>query len=191
MLTLLAHHKLIDDREALVCVHLSLVLPLRVTDLPRRSLKDLLVRTRTNDLVTDLVNLDRVKSLMRTITQRRRYLAERDALRRTSHADAGVPEIIVDDTPGTPPATQDIAFTNRNSVNMSPFVDQDHSGALDYWDVRTSLADNPRSSRQQRLQRMRRTSDMSVMSADLGVRNTCVLCWRRGVGPCTDWRGIL
>ncbi|KAK6992776.1 hypothetical protein R3P38DRAFT_3429453 [Favolaschia claudopus] len=46
MLFLLAHHKLIVDRNALV-------------------LKDLVVRTETNKLVTDLVNLDRVRSLLK------------------------------------------------------------------------------------------------------------------------------
>ncbi|KAI0031009.1 Ion transport protein-domain-containing protein [Vararia minispora EC-137] len=149
MLMLLAHHKLIDDKEALV-------------------LKDLLVRTRTNDLVTDLVNLDRVRSLLRTITERRRFLAAVELRRRESLA-ATVPEIVVDDFPSTPPATQDITSTNRNSVNMSPFGDQDHSGPFDRWDAHASLSGSPRSSR---LQRMRRTSDISVMSADLGVRHT-------------------
>ncbi|KAI6001926.1 Ion transport protein-domain-containing protein [Pisolithus albus] len=59
MLLLLAHHKLIDDREALV-------------------LQDLVVRQETNKLVADLVNLDRVRSLLRMISQRRKYLLERE-----------------------------------------------------------------------------------------------------------------
>ena len=42
------------------------------------SLKDLVVRTEMNQLVTDLVNLDRVGSLLKTIATRRRYLAERE-----------------------------------------------------------------------------------------------------------------
>jgi hypothetical protein len=36
-------------------------------------LKDLVVRTETNKLVTDLVNLDRVRSLLRMISLRRRF----------------------------------------------------------------------------------------------------------------------
>lgn len=39
------------------------------------SLKDLVVRTETNKLVADLVNLDRVRSLLKMLTHRRRFLA--------------------------------------------------------------------------------------------------------------------
>ncbi|KAH7925746.1 hypothetical protein BV22DRAFT_1128786 [Leucogyrophana mollusca] len=70
MLMLLAHHKLIVDRDALV-------------------LKDLVVRTETNRLVTDLVNLDRVRSLLKMITLRRRYLAERERSRMTFNDQRG------------------------------------------------------------------------------------------------------
>ncbi|KAJ7085572.1 Ion transport protein-domain-containing protein [Mycena epipterygia] len=55
MVFLLAHHKLIVDRDALV-------------------LKDLVLRTETNKMVTDLVNLDRVRSLLKAILHRRRFL---------------------------------------------------------------------------------------------------------------------
>lgn len=136
-------------------------------------LKDLLVRTRTNDLVTDLVNLDRVRSLLRTIAARRRFIAQRDA---HLHESSTVPEIIVDDTPTTP--TQDITSTNRASANMSPYRDahdlssRPNSYANDRWDSEVSLAS--RESPRPRLQRGRRTSDISVMSADLGVRHTYV-----------------
>lgn len=129
------------------------------------------MRTRTNDLVTDLVNLDRVRSLLRTIAARRRFLAQRDARLQESGT---VPEIVVDDTPTTP--TQDITSTNRNSVNMSPFRDTHELGSRpssyvnDRWDSEASLAS--RGSPRARLQRGRRTSDISVMSADLGVRHT-------------------
>jgi hypothetical protein len=43
------------------------------------SLKDLIVRNETNELVTDLVNLDYVKSMLRTISYRRRFLARQQA----------------------------------------------------------------------------------------------------------------
>ena len=43
-------------------------------------LKDLVVRTETNKLVTDLVNLDRVRSLLKMIIYRRRF---KEHLRRT------------------------------------------------------------------------------------------------------------
>lgn len=45
------------------------------------SLKDLLIRTETNKLVTDLVNLDLVRSLLRMLTMRRRHTEERDKRR--------------------------------------------------------------------------------------------------------------
>lgn len=46
-----------------------------------RSLKDLVVRTETNKLVTDLVDFDRVQSLLLMILYRRRYLAQREQAR--------------------------------------------------------------------------------------------------------------
>ncbi|KAF9647780.1 hypothetical protein BDM02DRAFT_3187683 [Thelephora ganbajun] len=81
MLLLLAHYKLIVDRDALV-------------------LKDLVVRTETNKLVTDLVNLDRVKSLLKMIIYRRRF---KDHLRRI-HAQE-IPSIVVENPPATPLST--------------------------------------------------------------------------------------
>ena len=97
----------------------------RRTTEPLRSsrLKDLVVRTETNKLVTDLVNLDRVKSLLKMIIYRRRF---KEHLRRTHEQGlsfrsverngteclraAEIPSIIVDNTPTTPPsATRDIA----------------------------------------------------------------------------------
>jgi hypothetical protein len=42
-------------------------------------LKDLVVRTETNGLVTDLVNLDHVRSMLSTISYRRRFLAQQQA----------------------------------------------------------------------------------------------------------------
>ncbi|KAE9397917.1 hypothetical protein BT96DRAFT_1020456 [Gymnopus androsaceus JB14] len=83
MLLLLAHHKLIRDSEALV-------------------LRDLVIRTETNKLVTDLVNLDRVHSLLKTISYRRRFLAHMER-KRMSMYDPDIPAIIVDSTPETPP----------------------------------------------------------------------------------------
>ncbi|KAG5641382.1 hypothetical protein DXG03_005364 [Asterophora parasitica] len=59
MLILLAHHKIIVDAEALI-------------------LKDLVERTEINKLVTDLVNLDRVRSLLKSMSQRRRFRAHRE-----------------------------------------------------------------------------------------------------------------
>jgi len=41
-------------------------------------LKDLIARQETNKLVTDLVNLDRVRSLLKMIPPRRSFLARQD-----------------------------------------------------------------------------------------------------------------
>ncbi|KAJ3763499.1 Ion transport protein-domain-containing protein [Lentinula raphanica] len=81
MLLLLAHHKLIKDSEALV-------------------LRDLVIRTETNKLVTDLVNLDRVQSLLKMISLRRRFLAH---LERKRAESSEIPAIVVDTMPETPP----------------------------------------------------------------------------------------
>ena len=53
-------------------------------------LKDLVIRTETNKLVTDLVDFDRVQSLLLMISYRRRYLAMRDDARRQKMADQGM-----------------------------------------------------------------------------------------------------
>ena len=48
---------------------------------PHDRLKDLVVRTETNKLVTDLVDFDRVQSLLLMILYRRRYVAQREQAR--------------------------------------------------------------------------------------------------------------
>ncbi|KAF9078268.1 Ion transport protein-domain-containing protein [Rhodocollybia butyracea] len=95
MLLLLAHHKLIKDSEALV-------------------LRDLVVRTETNKLVTDLVNLDRVHSLLKTISYRRRFLAHMEK-KRASMYDPDIPAIIVDTMPETPPPLPSPPLASRPS----------------------------------------------------------------------------
>jgi voltage-dependent calcium channel len=79
MLFMLAHHKLIVDRDALVYVDTSCLLATLTESYC--SLKDLVIRTETNKLVTDLVNLDRVRSLLKMISHRRRFLSHREQLR--------------------------------------------------------------------------------------------------------------
>ena len=78
MLLLLAHHKLIVDQEALVYVLMSHFYT--ETHSPY-SLQDLVVRNETNKLVTDLVDFDRVQSLLLMISYRRRYLAMKEQIR--------------------------------------------------------------------------------------------------------------
>ncbi|KAG1824615.1 Ion transport protein-domain-containing protein [Suillus subaureus] len=164
MLFLLAHHKLIVDRDAL-------------------ELKDLIVRQGTNKLVSDLVNLDRVHSLLKMISLRRRYLAEREI---TLNAQRGkllfgvinivdddlmgivdIPAIQVDPAPSTPPPlTRDITspHSDRGRSDNSPSSPTPSPRTLgpspefNAWDhsFRTSL------------QRSRRISDVSMLSADMG-----------------------
>ncbi|KAF9039224.1 high-affinity cell membrane calcium channel [Panaeolus papilionaceus] len=141
MLTLLAHHKLIVDVEALV-------------------LQDLVVRTETNKLVTDLVNLDRVRSLLKTISQRRRYLAML-AKNQADKLEQEIPSIIVENMPSTPPmSSRDIAsagFGYSSPSSPSP-VD------VRYSNPEYSLADISAGSRLQRS--ARRGSEWSMFSTD-------------------------
>ncbi|KAJ7487241.1 Ion transport protein-domain-containing protein [Mycena galericulata] len=137
MLLLLAHHKLIVDRDALV-------------------LEDLVVRTETNKLVTDLVNLDRVRSLLKTISHRRRFLRYKQQKLLASEPD--IPSIVVDVMPATPPnTTRDISsaiYSTPSSPTPQRFFSPDIS-------LSSSAPRLHRSSN-------RRTSDISMLSGDIG-----------------------
>lgn len=87
MLLMLAHHKLIDDREALrlVC---AIVSGSSLNFLC--SLKELVTRTEINKFVNDLVNLDRVRSLLKTIYYRRQFRAIMEEKRRQQMFDQGL-----------------------------------------------------------------------------------------------------
>ena len=54
------------------------------SDIAADRLKDLVVRTETNGLVTDLVNLDHVRSMLKTISYRRRFLGMRQQAQATA-----------------------------------------------------------------------------------------------------------
>ncbi|KAF8962909.1 high-affinity cell membrane calcium channel [Flammula alnicola] len=140
MLTLLAHHKLIVDAEALV-------------------LQDLVVRTETNKLVTDLVNLDRVRSLLKTISYRRRFLALMER-KRAEKYEKDIPSIVVESMPGTPPlSSRDIASAGYDH-SQSP-------GSPTPIDIRYSHPDYSLAMEMPRLQRSsKRGSDYSNISAD-------------------------
>ncbi|KAG8944623.1 calcium channel protein [Tulasnella sp. 424] len=98
MLLLLAHYKIIDDNLAL-------------------RLDEMLQRRVTTEYVEDLVNLDRVRSLLRMIACRRRYLAMREQQAAALRAEQEIPAIFVEDTPRTPTQRSwDITSTgNRDS----------------------------------------------------------------------------
>ncbi|KAF8151534.1 high-affinity cell membrane calcium channel [Crassisporium funariophilum] len=142
MLTLLAHHKLIVDAEALV-------------------LHDLVARTETNRLVTDLVNLDRVRSLLKTISHRRRFLSHLER-KRAEKYDQDIPSIVVEGMPETPPPS------SRDIVSAG--FDRASPGSPTPVDIRYSNPDYPVAMDMisgSRLQRSsRRGSDYSMFSSD-------------------------
>lgn len=74
MLLMLAHYKLIDDEKAL-------------------RVEDLLVRRARNERVDDLVNLDRVRGLIRTIYWRKRFLESR---LKKQDGEYGLPTIVLE-----------------------------------------------------------------------------------------------
>ncbi|KAI0338514.1 hypothetical protein BDW22DRAFT_1362860 [Trametopsis cervina] len=146
MLLLLAHHKFISDNEAL-------------------TLQDLVVRTEINKLVTDLVDFDKVQSLILMISHRRRFLAMREKTRVQRQLEQGVPDIVVSaGEPVTPPtSTRDIT---------SPFT-----GYPDTPRARVSIL-SPDGSHvletptRSGLQRGRRVSEASLLFAqNAGARN--------------------
>ncbi|EPS97893.1 hypothetical protein FOMPIDRAFT_1127618 [Fomitopsis schrenkii] len=144
MLLLLAHHKLIVDRDALV-------------------LKDLVIRTETNKLVTDLVDFDRVQSLLLMISYRRRYLAMRDEARRQKLVDQEIPAIVVDDLLVTPPlVTRDITSPGRDS-SIERFAGPESPLSPTFPDF-TLTPDSPSQSYSRR-----RVSDISMLSLSPGL----------------------
>jgi len=142
MLTLLAHHKLIVDAEALV-------------------LQDLIVRNETNRLVTDLVNLDRVRSLLETISFRRQFLAHLEK-RKADKYEKDIPSIVVENIPETPPmSSRDIASAGLEFPSPTPSDSRYRNP--DY--ARSLSMDLTSGSRLQRSGR--RTSDYSTLSMDM------------------------
>jgi voltage-dependent calcium channel len=115
------------------------------------------VRTETNKLVSDLVNLDRVRSLLTTISYRRRFLAHLEQ-KRMAEAEKDVPQIVVDQGMAEVAiSSKDIAslYTN-DSTPSSPSP----SGRFHTPHVSISL-DGPGLQRNSR-----RASDLSMLSAD-------------------------
>ena len=143
------------------------------------------------------MNLDRVRSYLKCITYRRRFLAERERSRQAKmeqgdgffrfqstrydrphpavHPD--IPAIIVDDFPTTPPqSTRDIT-----SYPASPFSDAESPGRSPGEATRDpfELSFGGGSPHSSALHRARRTSDVSMLSTDLGLRYASVASSRR------------
>ncbi|KAH8105357.1 Ion transport protein-domain-containing protein [Cristinia sonorae] len=152
MLLLLAHHKLIVDTDALV-------------------LKDLVVRTETTKLVKDLVDFDRVQSLLLMISHRRRYLAMREQMGIQAMQQQGVPAIIVEGSPSTPPPstiTRDITSPGQSIYRISdPDSPTPRSAILPSPEVTFSL-ESPGAN----LHRSRRFSEASMLSTDIALRSS-------------------
>ncbi|KAF6754799.1 high-affinity cell membrane calcium channel [Ephemerocybe angulata] len=150
MLILLAHHKLIVDAEALV-------------------LDDLVVRTEVNKLVTDLVNLDRVRSLLRSLTCRRRFLKHLEAKRQTAQYEQDIPSIVVDDMPETPPmSSRDITASMYGEPASPTPRRRNFNGSQD---MSFSLEIAP-ATRLQRSANLRRNSDNSNNTLSMMSRNS-------------------
>jgi len=140
MLVLLAHHKLIVDRDALI-------------------LRDLVVRTEENKLVADHVNLDRVGSLLRMISHRRRFLAHKARARLMKMEQQDIPSIVVD-VPVTPPLrTRDIAA----GLDSPATAFESPSAGTTFRSLDVSFMTDPTSG--SGLQRSRRASDISMLSS--------------------------
>lgn len=177
MLTLLAHHKLIVDAEALVWVSDAISQTMILTKPHLNSLHDLVARTETNKLVTDLVNLDRVRSLLKTISHRRRFLKYLENKQRAEKYDKGrlvwyyvlvhwlssiteIPSIIVEDMPGTPPlSSRDISTAGLEEGSPGSPTLAFRASQGDY-PISLDISTGPR------LQRGRRISDHSTYSLD-------------------------
>lgn len=160
MLLLFAHHKLIVDRDALVFVLLFCTIVEATNSL-----------FSLNKLVTDLVNLDRVRSLLRMIYHRRRFLAHKaniDFMKMGQQGDftyrflsslglIDIPSIVVDTLPTTPSRqTRDITSSSE-SRSPSPRADATFNSP----DV-LFKTDKPAGAG---LQRSRRASEMSMLSS--------------------------
>lgn len=147
MLLLLAHHKLIDDSKAL-----------RVEEAYRRKI--------TTNHVTELLNLDRVRSLLKMVYHRRNYLQHREKLEAERRVKSGVPAIIVEDLPGSPPRdSRDIAGLGLNSPRESfesRWSQEDMAGRVGY---ASSAPGSPITSTPAGHQRQ--ISDASMLSADI------------------------
>ena len=83
-------------------------------------LDDLLMRRAKIERVTDLVNLDRVRGLLRTVYWRRRFLTSRDERRRILNAEAeGIPAIVLEPMLATPPQEERDPFDHTGDQTMS------------------------------------------------------------------------
>jgi len=141
-------------------------------------LQDLVARTEKNKLVADLMDLDRVRSLLKTISYRRRFLVHLEKKRAEKYEKGtpsftatpkdingfliDIPSIVVEDMPGTPPmSSRDISSAGYDHhFPGSPTPADPRYSSTDYpLGVDMSGSGLQRSSR--------RTSDYSTYSTDM------------------------
>ncbi|KAG9119536.1 calcium channel protein [Ceratobasidium sp. 392] len=146
MLLLLAHYKLVNDDEALT-----------VIEGHRRKI--------TTKHVTELMNLDRVRSTLKMVYHRRNYLQIREQLEAERRVRSGVPAIIVEDLPSSPPAsTRDIAGSNLNSPRSSIESRWSKDDATDHvWHANAQATSTPAAGAGHE----RHPSNASMLSADI------------------------
>jgi hypothetical protein len=176
-------------------------------------LKDLNIRADTNKVVIDLVDLDRVRSLLESVSDRRHFLALRQAQEAAAAAEHGmfilrfcqshtltdpipsfldVPEIVVVEDVPTTPATPPPPVSSRDITSARPlsaatswtepdtptrrdqFFDPSDVASIGGGDSRAGTSSGLSSS-SRGLHRDRRYSDMSALSADLGLRYAYVV----------------
>ena len=165
------------------------------------SLDDLVVRTEVNKLVTDLVNLDRVRSLLRSLTCRRRFLRLLEEKRKAAQLEQGatsphlvayfrsltdcylsifleIPSIVVDDMPETPIMTsRDITtsvygpYGNGNGVSPPGSPSPKRQQFNTSQDMSFSLEIAPHT-RLQRSANLRRNSEQSNNTLSMFSRNS-------------------
>ncbi|KAF8585271.1 hypothetical protein K439DRAFT_1632798 [Ramaria rubella] len=145
MLLMLAHNKLITDKEAL-------------------SVKDILARQETMRMVTDAVNVDRVESLLRMIYHRRHFRRIMEE-RRYSEQTVSIPAILVESMPMTPIIPRhDITRINTHALSSdSPLRSPGASTHENSYQMESPLTPGIDDGRQSR-----RLSDLSMLSGDIG-----------------------
>jgi hypothetical protein len=157
MLFLLAHYKLIKDEDALQYVR-------RVIQLIR--LDDLIARRAKLERIDDLVNLDRVRGLLKTVYWRRRFIQHRDQQKRTLNAEAdGIPAIVLEPIGSSPEIDFDDGYDqsgegSRRSSESSRSISPPSSPPRRGPSPNLSPAGSPG----------RRVSDASMLSIDDGWR---------------------
>ena len=148
-----------------------------------------MTRTEINKFVNDLVNLDRVRSLLKTIYYRRKFLAAREERIRLSKIEQqgilhsftrdtpltmsliGIPAIVVEDMPSTPLlSTRDITQANRDSMGYFGDSPSPLNSPSPYQSPEFSLQSESPSRPSRGLRRNRRVSDMTMLSTDLGYQ---------------------